>query len=170
MASCGYCDATILFGGVKMRGKVYCNEHCREADVTNEITATIPESHLEQALAEFREAPCPVCGSRGPVDMHTSYRVLSFIVLTQHAEIPRVSCRSCAGNAKIKDGLITFLFGWWGVPFGIVLTPVFLCRNIYGFLFPVSELEPSPQFREHVRLWIAQTGWQPESDSDQSAF
>lgn len=34
--------------------------------------------------------------------------------------------------ASLPYNLITFLFGWWGVPWGLMVTPVVLYRNLIG--------------------------------------
>lgn len=35
-------------------------------------------------------------------------------------------------RALIASTAVTLLAGWWGIPFGIVLTPFYLIRNVIG--------------------------------------
>lgn len=46
--------------------------------------------------------------------------------------------------------LQSFLLGWWGIPFGILMTPIQLLRNGYAMLFPPSTAEPSEAFQRVV--------------------
>jgi len=76
---------------------------------------------------------CPVCGGPGPIGTYQSYRVISVIVLTSWATIPRTSCRRCVKRAIMTNGMITMFFGWWGVPFGFILTPFYLLKNFLEY-------------------------------------
>jgi hypothetical protein len=51
--------------------------------------------------------------------------------------------------------LLSALVGWWGVPFGLVITPVQIIRNLLGLLSSGPSLEPSAELEKRVRLAIA---------------
>ena len=157
MASCANCGQAILFGGVKQGTLRFCNQRCYNAARQNlNLDVRVPEDEVEEAATAFHQGDCPCCGGPGPVDFHFSYRVMSFLVFTQFQTIPKISCRSCAQKSKIGNLLVTLFLGWWGVPFGLIITPVYLCKNIYSIFFPVADDTPSDQLREFVRSNIAQ--------------
>lgn len=155
MSKCANCGTMILFGGKKHGSLTFCGDGCFHQGVYLREALAIPDEVVEQVVREFHEGECPVCGGPGPVDFHFSHRVMSFLVITQFQTIPRISCSGCGMNAKIWNSFVTFGLGWWGVPFGIALTPVYLARNLFGLLSSGS-LEPSQHLKDHVKLMIAQ--------------
>ncbi|MDR0521359.1 MAG: hypothetical protein LBH00_05850, partial [Planctomycetaceae bacterium] len=57
----------------------------------------------------------------------------------------------CAASAKWKNLFLTGLFGWWGFPWGLFITPLYIGKNLYGLMFPTPSEQPSAELREHVR-------------------
>lgn len=52
--------------------------------------------------------------------------------------------------AALPYNLITFFLGWWGVPWGLMVTPVILFRNLTGGIAEFTssgEVAPSEQPR-----------------------
>lgn len=156
MATCANCGQTILFGGVKHGTLRFCSKECYNAAKHLHMTLNVPDDAVEAATTVFHQGDCPCCSGPGPVDIHFSHRVMSFLVVTQYQTIPKISCRSCAAKAKLGNFFATLFCGWWGVPFGLILTPIYLCRNLHGLVFPVSADAPSDQLREYIRLNLAQ--------------
>jgi hypothetical protein len=62
--------------------------------------------------------------------MHTSYWVWSMVILTFWNKNPRLSCRRCGEKAVFSDLWKSVLLGWWGIPFGPILTVVQTFRNV----------------------------------------
>lgn len=79
----------------------------------------------------LRGLPCPICGNtHKKLNGTTLHTVRSFILLTTYKAKPVVACPDCL-DKKNKDAIIsTALLGWWGVPWGILKTPVYIYRNI----------------------------------------
>jgi hypothetical protein len=71
----------------------------------------------------------PVAGSVGPVYRVRLTKVSSFLVITQR----RMATYS--GTLDQLEGIArgarthNLLLGWWGIPFGLVWTPMALARN-----------------------------------------
>jgi hypothetical protein len=59
---------------------------------------------------------------------------ISLIFLTRHrlSEPIEIGPTERAAWASVPYCLVTFLLGWWGLPWGIFLTPVVLWRNLRG--------------------------------------
>jgi hypothetical protein len=78
----------------------------------------------------LRNLPCPVCGGAGELLNGTiAYTVKSFIIFTSHVQLPVIACPSCLDKANNNAIISTSLLGWWGIPWGILKTPVYIYRN-----------------------------------------
>ena len=155
MANCASCGQMILFGGVKHGSLRFCNKRCYDAAGYLQVAEQLPDDVVDEALTDFHQSNCPCCGGPGPVDIHFSHRVMSFVVLTQFQTIPKICCSSCGTKSKIGNFFATLFLGWWGFPFGLIFTPIYLCKNIYGIVFPVSSVEPTEHLRDFVKQNLA---------------
>jgi hypothetical protein len=116
----------------------------------------VPEDEVDRHIAAVHNANCPLCGGAGPIDVHNSYRVWSALLLTSWSTRPRVSCKACARSAQAKDALFSLLLGWWGFPWGVVITPIQIARNLSGMATGGNAAGPSDQFRKIMKLQLAQ--------------
>ncbi len=151
MHSCAHCGTTVLFGGTAVNGVRYCNQRCALNDSQLRAAQAVPEEVVRRALHEVVEGDCPVCHGPGPVDAFTSHYVLSMIVATRWSNRPRLSCRACATKAQLGGVAYSFFLGWWGVPWGLVLTPVQIGRNLVGLARQANPHQPSPLLVGMVR-------------------
>jgi hypothetical protein len=110
---------------------------------------------VARALAQVVEGNCPVCGGPGPVDVFASYRVHSAVVVTTWKSLPRISCRGCATKSQLAGALYCFLLGWWGIPWGLVLTPIQIVRNLAGLTKDADRSRPSKLLEAVVRARLA---------------
>ena len=154
MANCGYCGSTIVFGGVKAGQQRFCNNKCAGNAYILSVSQTIPPDVLDQKVEEVWRGNCPKCGNPGPVDVHKFHQVWSALILTRWTTSSQVSCRSCA--TKRQTGALAFsLFcGWWGFPWGLILTPVQVTRNIVEMAGGSKADAPSPDLRKMVQVHI----------------
>ncbi|MDX2038715.1 MAG: hypothetical protein SFX72_18865 [Isosphaeraceae bacterium] len=154
MGKCDHCGEGILFGGVRTEGRRYCGAECASFDVVIRTAEALPDAEVEEWVREYRGGGCANCGRLEPIDIHESYRVHSLIVYTTWATKRVICCRSCARSELVKSAFFCFLFGWWGFPFGIIVTPVQLFRNLIrltGIGMPDPEV-PSAALIRSVRL------------------
>lgn len=155
MASCSYCDSFILFGGKTDSTGYYCNARCQQAGNLLALSSRIPEHEIEKLVQEVHHANCPRCGSPGPVDVHKAHKVWSALVLTSWNSSPALCCKSCGTKRQAGAILFSGFFGWWGFPWGLVMTPTQIVRNVVEmFNGPVSG-QPSDLLRKMVRLQAA---------------
>jgi len=162
MKSCAHCGTTILFGGVSEDGHRFCNAKCHEAGKLALQSQRIPPEVVARAVAEVAGGNCPVCNGPGPVDVFTSYRVLSALVVTSWRNTPRVSCRGCATKSQLVSTLYSFFLGWWGIPWGFIMTPVQIVRNLAGLSQEADPARPSKLLETMVRTGLArQASTQP---------
>lgn len=111
----------------------------------------VPDEHIDATVTGIHQGNCPVCGGPGPVDIHTAYRAVSLIAVTFWKPVERLSCRRCGVKFLLYNLVVTFFFGWWGVPTGVAVTPIYLCCNVGNLLFPVSPHRPSAELTQHVK-------------------
>ena len=102
MARCDYCGSTILLGGARSGDLRFCNAKCQQNGQMLVASRQIPQDVVEKHLWEIHQGACPVCQGRGPIDVHTSHKVWSALLLTSWSSQPQVSCRSCGVKASFR--------------------------------------------------------------------
>lgn len=155
MAKCGYCGTTILFGGVKAEdGTRYCKQECADGGVLVELSDRLPDDVVREAVRETFHGACPICGGEGPVDVANAYKVWSIVLMTSWGTDVHVCCRSCARKRQAGKAALSLVVGWWGFPWGLVMTPVQVGRNLIA-LFRPYPAEPSADLERIVRVALA---------------
>ena len=150
MARCAQCGARILARGIR-RGEVrYCNAHCEARTRARACDALLPAKLIDERVHVIHRGRCPKCGGLGPVDVHCSYQVSSYIHHSSWRTNVRVCCRSCATRDQLFHAFACFLVGWWSIP-GLVLTPLQIVRNLAGMFSGPNPLEPSEPHKAHTR-------------------
>ena len=155
MAACGYCNSTIIFGGKREGSLRFCNDKCLHAGRLIQASQQIPESTVLALVQTLHGGTCPKCHGSGPVDVFKSYRVWSALLITSWKNIPQVSCKRCGTMSQWQSLGFSLLFGWWGFPWGLVMTPVQVGRNIFGLLRHYDPYRPSPELERIARLQLA---------------
>jgi hypothetical protein len=54
--------------------------------------------------------------------------------------------------------------GWWGFPWGLIMTPVQLGRNLIGALGGSEAAAPSPELEKMVRTMLAARAVSPQAN------
>jgi hypothetical protein len=157
MASCSYCNSFILFGGRTDTTGRYCDEKCQRTGNLLALAQRIPQHELDRLVQAIHQGDCPRCGRHGPVDMHKAYRVWSALVLTSWSSSPALSCKSCATKRQAGALLFSGVLGWWGFPWGIVMTPVQVVRNLAEMVGGPRTDKPTPLLEKFVRIQAAAT-------------
>ncbi|MBX3701079.1 MAG: hypothetical protein KF903_08800 [Dokdonella sp.] len=155
MASCGACGTTILFGGRDYAGMRFCSEKCAANGRVAIAAQRVPDAEALLLASQIHAEKCPKCAGPGPVDMRASYKVWSAVFMTRWASASQVACRRCGIRKQSLSALGSLIFGWWGFPWGLIMTPVQLFRNIAAIVKPHDPARPSPQLIQHSRLLLA---------------
>ena len=155
MAKCDSCGTTILFGGVKDNDLRFCNEKCYHNGHALLLARQIPKNVVDEHAGNIHRGLCPKCKGRGPIDVHTSHRIYSLFVYSSWQSISHVCCRSCGKKKQIGDTIFCLILGWWGFPWGFIMTPVQIVKNIAGIMNGPNELKPSDKLENLVRINIA---------------
>jgi len=157
MATCEVCGTRILFGAVKHGEHRYCSAKCVKEAAWIFASKSVPDAEVEREVRAIHQGTCPKCKGPGPIDVHTSHRVYSALVITSWSSHPVIACRSCGRKEQFKHAIYSFVLGWWGFPFGLVVTPVQVIRNVCGMigLSGPDPSTPSPALARAVRLSLA---------------
>jgi hypothetical protein len=155
MARCGYCNSMILMGGTTIGNLRFCNEKCAMSGQLLIRSEQVPEAHVQELVYKMHQGPCPKCGGSGPIDVFTAHQVWSAVLLTSWKSVPGVSCRSCGTKSQLGGLVISLLFGWWGFPWGLIMTPVQITRNIVGMTRKVDSTRPSEELARIARIHLA---------------
>jgi len=154
--ACSTCGSSILFGGKKAGSRKYCSKKCLNADEVGRISDSVTDNQVDDLVVQIRGSACPSCKNEGGLEMFKSYFVYSVIILTSWKEKPELSCKPCAKKRQIKDLFASFFLGWWGIPFGLIVTPIILIMNGVALIVDPSKKHPSKAIKERARLLIAQ--------------
>jgi hypothetical protein len=150
MTKCGYCGTTIFVGGVRSGNQRFCNNTCFQNARVASMTKDIPNDVLERKVEEVWRGNCPKCRGLGPIEVHKAYDVWSALVLTRWSTKSQISCHSCAKKRQFGAAAFSLFFGWWGFPWGLILTPVQISRNIIGIVRGPDPSRPSDALRRTV--------------------
>lgn len=155
MAKCSYCGTWVIFGGKREGELRFCNDKCQAAGLLLGASQHLPDHLIQPKVWEVHQGNCPICSGRGPIDVHTSYRVWSALLLTSWKSRPHICCRSCGIRSQLGDAAFSLVLGWWGFPWGFIMTPVQVCRNLIGVARGADPTKPSPQLERLLRISIA---------------
>jgi hypothetical protein len=88
-------------------------------------------TEIDELSQRLRSLPCPLCGNKkvklnGTI-MHT---VKSFIFFSSFRKEPIIACPDCLDKKNQESITSTAILGWWGFPWGILKTPIYIFNNI----------------------------------------
>ncbi len=155
MASCSACGTTILFGGKRLGDLRFCSDKCLARGRHLAVAGQIPDAVVADLARRVHSGPCPKCNGPGPVDVYNAYSIWSALYLTSWKTEPNVACRSCGSKAQVRALLSSLVLGWWGFPWGFLMTPVQIGRNIAALRRRANPAEPSAELLRVARLTLA---------------
>jgi hypothetical protein len=153
--ACPSCGLSVLFGGIKHNGVKYCSKKCFDSDSTNRFASEIPDGEVESFAREIYAGSCPACNGDGPIDVFKSYFTYSIILYTNYKTKEHVVCVACARKVQRKDMALSALVGWWGFPFGLIITPIILLMNSVALLLNPAQKGPTKALIKQSRYILA---------------
>jgi hypothetical protein len=64
-----------------------------------------------------------------------------------------VVCRPCGVKSQLGNAALSLLTGWWGIPWGLIMTPIQVTRNIVGMCS--NPPHPTAQLKRIISLNMA---------------
>jgi len=154
MGRCDNCRTVILFGGVSSAGLRFCSQSCAEKAQLAIVGQGFSDREVRKHVWDVYKGACPACGGEGPTDLRMSYRVFSLIFVTRWSTHPVLGCRGCGVRSQLLGLAFSLVLGWWGFPWGLLMTPVQVLRNLFG-LFSADDGKPSEALDKVVRIRLA---------------
>jgi hypothetical protein len=153
MAHCDHCG--VSFRGMSIANGRYrfCNGVCAEKGAVLRKLDRVDVGVINEHIARAQAGPCAECAANAKVDMYYSYRAHSVLVYTSWKKRTHFCCRSCGRRHQISSIAYCMCLGWWGVPFGLVITPWQIAMNL-GALLRNSN-GPSNELQRIIRLNLA---------------
>ena len=155
MASCGYCKTSIMMGGKRQGDQRFCNGKCMQNAQLVSAANLITAEAVNRRVQWVHLGNCPKCQGQGPVNVHTSHRVWSALLMTFWSSRPAMRCQSCGTKKIWGDTLFSAAFGWWGFPWGLIFTPVQIVRNLIALLHKPNPVSQAAALERMVRLDMA---------------
>ena len=156
MAICDNCSKKFNLFGVYENGYSFCSANCRDrARALLTSLDGVPPAELTSYIERSRAGPCAKCGGPGPLDLHQSYRVYSMLVITSWSTHNHFVCRACARNEQLKSLGFSTLLGWWGIPFGLIVTPIQIVRNLAALAGSTDPGKASQRLQNILKLNLA---------------
>lgn len=152
MPNCTYCNSFFLFGGAKDDTGRYCNDQCRTMGNLLDHSKNLPVTELENLIDDVHQGDCPRCHGPGPVDIHKAHKIWSIVFLTSWNSSPELSCKKCGVQRQVSAFFSSSVMGWWGIPWGIIFTPVQMIKNIVEMLGGPKKSTPSELLERFVRI------------------
>jgi hypothetical protein len=109
---------------------------------------------IQQQVMSVHQGRCPICSGSGPVDVHTSYWVWSVVFFTRWGNQLNICCRPCGVKKQLGGLALSLVVGWWGIPWGFIMTPVQAVRNAAGIFSGPEPLKPSEALEKVLRMNI----------------
>jgi DNA-directed RNA polymerase subunit RPC12/RpoP len=86
---------------------------------------------INELSQKLRILPCPLCGSKtAKLNGTILHTVKSFIFFSTFRKEPIIACPDCLDKKNQESIVSTALLGWWGIPSGILKTPIYIYNNI----------------------------------------
>jgi len=162
---CDFCGNSARFSAILDEGQRFCSKACLRNARLLEISEDIPTETIFQHACRIKESPCPVCQrSSSKTEVRFYYRVWSIIALTSWVKKKHICCLSCGRKTNFGSLVFCTLFGWWGVPWGIIITPAQIISNIAEMFRPRSEPAPSEYLIQAARLELAAQRYKQNSE------
>jgi hypothetical protein len=116
----------------------------------------VNEDYIREQVKAIHQGTCPRCSCSGPVDVHASHWVWSAILFTRWGSSSHICCRKCGRVEQIKASLFSLVLGWWGFPWGFLVTPVQIIRNSIELFGGPSDSKPSENLYIAVYKYLSQ--------------
>lgn len=137
----------------------FCSKECHKKGASFcALVRQVPKSLVDEQVGEIHRGLCPICHGRGPIDVHMAHRIYSALIWSSWRSIPNICCRACGIKSQFRNIIFSLILGWWGLPWGVIMTPVQISRNIFGMMRSSAEMKPSANLENLVRRTIASQG------------
>ncbi len=102
----------------------------RLTEVVDNQLRELSNEEIEQYIQTIQSLPCPKCTLQFErLNASLIHKIRSFIFMTNYESKIYIACDTCISKEKNKQLLLNSLLGWWGFPWGLIKTPVFITKH-----------------------------------------
>jgi hypothetical protein len=155
-SECDFCSSSARFSAVLDEGQRFCSKACLRNARLLEVSEDIPQEEISRHAFRIKNGKCPACQKAGSkTEVRRYYRVWSVGIFTQWTNRTHICCHSCGRKTNFGSLIFCTLFGWWGIPWGIIMTPAQMLANITEMFKPLADPAPSDALLQAARLDLA---------------
>lgn len=140
--------------GIYWKDYTFCSGNCRREGEVLSALDDLPAGTLDAHIRQVCHGACPSCGKTTNLNLYPSHYVFSALIITQWRSKSLIACRQCGLKSQLLATLSSTLLGWWGVPWGLFVTPMQIFRNIAAISSSRKNVL-SPQLRSTLALNLA---------------
>ena len=144
----------------------YCNGNCVARCPIYHVAKTVPDYLVQVEAEKIFKSPCPICRKARPIDVPSSHKTGSALVMTSWNSRARFSCKPCGVRSQALAAAQSLLLGRWGIPWTILGTPVTIGRNDYVMATKIGADRPSAALLSQTRSALAAQSIQQSRQSD----
>ncbi|MCP4377494.1 MAG: hypothetical protein GY794_15125 [bacterium] len=153
---CDFCGQSVRFSTVEDEGQKFCSDDCLRNARLMEASVDIPEQEILKRAAEIQDGPCPACGGGGSrIEWRKSYWVWSALFFTRWGTSAKFCCKKCGIQANLLSIGSCLMLGWWGFPFGLLLTPIQIIANTAAIFRRFDKSKHPEDVMQAARLQLA---------------
>lgn len=155
-SECDFCKNSARFSALLDEGQRFCSKSCLRNARLLEVAEEISQEEILGHASLIKNGACPECRQlTSRTEVRRYYRVWSVGIFTQRTDRAHICCHACARKTNFGSLVFCMLFGWWGIPWGIIMTPVQIIANITEMFRPLSDPVPSEALLQAAKLDLA---------------
>lgn len=153
---CDFCGSSARFSALLDEGQRFCSKACLRNARLLEVSEDISKEEIHDHALRIKNSACPECHqSSSKTEVRRCYRVWSVGIFTQWTNRTHICCHSCGRKTNLGSLMFCALFGWWGIPWGIIMTSAQILANVTEMFKPLANPAPSEALIQAARLDLA---------------
>lgn len=149
-------DATKQFQLLNEAYAVLANPAARAEYDTMAVEASEDSTTAAREVPEPMPIFCSCCGKVSAQPRYVIfYETVSLLLFTKRSPVQGIFCSACADKKALNASMLTWLFGWWGIPWGPFYSIHALWTNLLGGKRPALA---NARLAAHQAWFFATTG------------
>lgn len=153
---CDFCSNQARRSPVFDSGQRFCSQRCLRNARLLEKAVEFSNAEVLSHAKNIKNSACPMCSQhKSKVEVRYHYRIWSAGIISDWQEYRQVSCLACGRRANLKSLAYCMALGWWGLPWGPLITPAQVLANLVAMFKTHQHGEPSAELLIAARLDLA---------------
>lgn len=157
---CDFCRSQARRSPIFDAGQRFCSQRCLRNARLLEKAVAFSQTEIYSHAHNIKHSACPICSQHNTkVEVRHAYRIWSAGVVSNWSEHTRVCCLACGRRANLKSIGFCLMRGWWGLPWGLLITPMQILANCLEMFKSRTTDMPSEELLQAARLDLAKRHW-----------